>query len=86
MLERLFQAEAARLASPLKAREHAFTCGVVHALRVCAGIPEHLAVKLEEHHDIARRTAVRPDDPGTFLNTPFWQSYVEDTAEPEPEE
>lgn len=83
-LERLFDINAAPLGSNLEPKAYAFQCGVVHTLRVVAGLPDDLSQKLEDLNERTRPT--RPvTDPGTLVNTPFfggWLAGQQPAAEP----
>lgn len=70
----MYQTQAGPLGSNLPEREYAFTCGVVHTLRVIAGLPDLLSQKLEAYHGVTRPTDPRLD-PGTFLNTPYFDGW-----------
>ena len=75
VLETMYQTQAGPLGSNLAEREYAFTCGVVHTLRVIAGLPDLLSQKLEAYHGITRPADQSGTDPGPFLNTPYFDGW-----------
>lgn len=79
-LDSLCQQQTETLAGALPHDKYLFQCGVAHAIRVCAALPDLFTRYLEEHR---ARTSQRKPDPDrslTFLNTPFWDGYQRDTG------
>ena len=85
LLERATLANVERLLTALPHDEYLFYCGVVYACRRVSDLPELVLAKasqLEEHRNARERaSAAEPGAEGaSFLNTPWWDSFVRDAV------
>ena len=80
-LDALCQQQTETLAGALPHDKYLFQCGVAHAIRVCAALPDLFTRYLEDSRarDQHRRHP-GPDRGITFLNTPFWDGYQRDAG------
>lgn len=80
-LDALCQQQTETLAGALPHDKYLFQCGVAHAIRICAALPELFTRYLEDARDRAQhRNQSAPDRGVTFLNTPFWDSHQRDSG------
>lgn len=79
-LDRLCQQQTETLAGALPHEKYLFQCGVAHAIRVCAALPDLFTRYLEDARDRAQHRKPAPDRGVTFLNTPFWDSHQRDAG------
>ena len=74
-LERLFDLQQEQLANRLSHDDYLFQCGVIHALRVVAALPDTLNTALEAHRartDRRNRSTAEPT-PDWELNTGWFR-------------
>jgi len=84
-LEALAESQFNELAGGMPHDRYLFTCGALYALRRCYQFPDDVltaVTSLKEINDVrSRATAERESRTrNTFLNTPWWDSYVHDAA------
>ena len=84
-LEALADSQLSELAGGLPHDRYLFTCGALFAIRRCYQFPDDVltaVTSLKEINDVrSRATAERESRTrNTFLNTPWWDSYVHDAA------
>ena len=85
LLERVLCTQLERLVSALPHDQYLFQCGVVYATRRLIELPDQITAKvteLEAHANARERAANNARDArgAAFLNTPWWDAYVRDSA------
>ena len=88
LLERIHEQQAEVLLQGLDHEKYLFQCGVVYAIRRLYQLPNEILTKvteLEARQD-ARVSADRSrDGRSIFLNSPWWESYIADSASRKPD-
>lgn len=85
LLERVTWQHVEQLTKALPHDQYLFTCGVVFACRRLTELPQEILAKvteLEDHANARNRAAnnARDAQGAAFLNTPWWDSYIQDAA------
>lgn len=85
LLERVFEQQAKELATGLPHDKYLIQCGAVYALQRMYDLPDQIIAKSrqqEEMKNVQSRLVARDADQRTsiFLNTPWWDQYIRDTA------
>ena len=85
VLERVLAAHIDKLLQAQPHDSYLFTCGVVYATRRLIELPHDILAKvteLEAHANARDRAAANARDAqgAAFLNTPWWDAYVRDSA------